>query len=189
MRVFEFVVLLLSFVYALAITHILATAGDIMRAGARVRFSWLNAAWMFLALVCILGWWVGLWDLRARAVWTMPVIWLFFVSAAAQYLLARLVCAHIPAEGPADLVAYHADEGWKYQGAYAAVVGLAITLDYVFSGEATEWLTQNMALWPMLAACLGAAFFRRNRLVQAAAVIILAGLWLWFFARLQNPLT
>lgn len=189
MHVFEFVVVLLSFVYALAITHILATAGDIMRAGSRVRFSWLNAAWMFLALVCVLGWWVGLWDLRTRAVWTMPVIWLFFLSAAAQYLLARLVCAHIPTEGPVDLVAYHAQEAWKYQGAYAVVIGLAIVNDYVFSSEAREWLTQNIALWPMLAACLAPAVFRRNRLVQTAAVIALAGLWLWLFVALQNPLT
>jgi hypothetical protein len=132
---------------------------------------------------------VGLWDLRTRTVWTMPVIWLFFLSAAAQYLLARLVCAHIPARGPADLAAYHANEGWKYQTAYAAVIGLAIGNDYVFSSEAAEWLKQNEALWPMFAACLLAAIFRKSRFVQWAAVIVLLGLWLWLFVKLQAPLT
>jgi hypothetical protein len=189
MHAFEFAVLLLSFVYALAITHILAVAGDIMRAGARVRFSWLNMAWMFLALVCILAWWVGLWDLRTRGLWTMPVIWLFFLSAAAQYLLARLVCAHIPSDGTVDLVAFHANEGWKYLCAYAVVIGLTIILDYVFGSEAAEWLTQNSAFWPMLAACAAAVVFRKNGLIQSASVLAVSGLWLWFWWKLQGPLT
>jgi hypothetical protein len=188
MRSFEFVVLLLSFVYALAITHILATAGDIMRAGSRVRFSWFNAAWMFLALVCILCWWVGLWDFRNRSVWEMPLVLLFFLSAAAQYLLARLVCAHIPVEGEVDLVGYHAREAWKYQSAYAVVIGLAILLDYIFASAAPEWLTQNVALWPMFAACVVAAIFRKNRLVQTAVILTISGLWIWFLLKLQAPL-
>ena len=188
MHAFEFVVLLLSFVYALAITHILATAGNIIRAGKRVRFSWLNAAWMFLALVCILAWWVGLWDMHTHNLWTMPVVWLFFMCAAAQYLLARLVCSHIPAEGAVDLVAYHAKEGWKYLSAYAAVIALTIAMDYFFSSEAPEWLTQNGAFWPMLGASAAAAIFRNNRLAQAASAIAVTGLWFWFWLKLQNSL-
>jgi len=68
MGAFDFVITLLSFVYALAITHILATVGDIIRAGKRVRFSWLNAAWMLSTLLIVVAFWLGLWDMRgARA--------------------------------------------------------------------------------------------------------------------------
>ena len=43
MRAFDFVMTLYSFVYALGVAQILATAGDMIRAGNRLRFSWLNA--------------------------------------------------------------------------------------------------------------------------------------------------
>ena len=73
MQAFDYVITLMSFVYALAIAHVLATAGDIIGAWSRVRFSWLNAAWMLFELLAILAWWIGLWgcfleDLRHRVV-------------------------------------------------------------------------------------------------------------------------
>jgi hypothetical protein len=41
---FDYIITLLSFVYALAIAHLLATVAELVRARKRVRFSWLNAA-------------------------------------------------------------------------------------------------------------------------------------------------
>src|SRR5262249_47744410 len=55
-QAFDYVITLMSFVYALAIAHILATAGDIIGAWSRVKFSWLNAAWMLFQLFAILAW-------------------------------------------------------------------------------------------------------------------------------------
>jgi hypothetical protein len=43
MRAFDFVMTLYSFVYALGVAHILAAVGELIRAGQRVRFSWLSA--------------------------------------------------------------------------------------------------------------------------------------------------
>ena len=111
MRAFDFVITLYSFVYALGVAQILATVGDIVRAGTRVRFSWLNAGWMLNVFLAIVAWWISLWDLRATTSWTMPTVLVLFAVACLLYLLARLVCAPIPQDGPVDLQQYHREEG------------------------------------------------------------------------------
>jgi hypothetical protein len=55
-QTFGYVMTLMSFVYALAIAHLLATVGDIIAGWSRIRFSWLNAAWMVFALLAVLVW-------------------------------------------------------------------------------------------------------------------------------------
>lgn len=99
MRAFDFVITLYSFVYALGIAQILARVGDIVRAGKRVRFSWLNAGWTLNILLAIVAWWISLWDLRAEKSWPMPTVLIFFAVVCLLYLLARLVSAPIPQDG------------------------------------------------------------------------------------------
>src|SRR5690606_21652576 len=118
------VMTLYSFVYALAVAQILSTVGDMIRAGKRLRFSWLNAGWMLNILLAIVAWWLSLWDLRAETAWSMPTVLVLFVVACVLYVLARMVSAPIPAEGPVDLQLYHRQEGRKYAGLFAAECAL-----------------------------------------------------------------
>jgi hypothetical protein len=46
MHAFDYILVLLSFVYAAAVTHVLSTAGEIITASKRIRLSWFNAGWM-----------------------------------------------------------------------------------------------------------------------------------------------
>jgi hypothetical protein len=48
--VFEHVTILLSFVYAVALTHLLSSATELLIAGKRVRFSGLYAVWVLNVL-------------------------------------------------------------------------------------------------------------------------------------------
>jgi hypothetical protein len=41
MHAFDFILVLFSFVYAAAVTHVLSTAGEIIIASKRIRLSWL----------------------------------------------------------------------------------------------------------------------------------------------------
>ena len=187
MRAFDFVVTLYSFVYALGIAHILATVGDIMRAGKRVRFSWLNAGWMLNIFLAIVAWWISLWDLRSTASWSMATVLVFFAVACLLYLLARLVCPPIAPEGPVDLQLYHREEGWKYAGLFTAEIALTILTIYLYGSGTQNWEAENAANWPTIAASL-AATLTRNRWVQAAAILVIVVVWLWYFARLQGAL-
>src|SRR5665213_3324907 len=66
MRAFDYVIMLFAFVYALATAHLLTTVAELIRERARVRFSWVHAAWMSVGLFEILAWWIGMWNMRAR---------------------------------------------------------------------------------------------------------------------------
>lgn len=107
MRAFDFIITLYSFVYALGVAEILSTVGDMIRAGKRLRFSWLNAGWMLNILLTIVAWWLSLWDLRAEERWPMVTVLTFFAVACVLYVLARMVSAPIPEDGPVDLRRYH----------------------------------------------------------------------------------
>lgn len=188
MRAFDFVMTLYSFVYALGVAQILSTVGDMIRAGKRLRFSWLNAGWMLNILLAIVAWWLSLWDLRAEAAWPMPTVLLFFAVACLLYVLARMVSAQIPAEGPADLQRYHIEEGRKYAGLFAVECVLTIGTVFLYGAASQNWLSSNFATLPTLVASL-AATITMNRWVQSAALMVILTMWVWYFATLQGALT
>lgn len=55
MHAFDHIILLLSFVYALAIAHLLSTTAMLIRRSATVRFSWLHGFWMVFAVLTIVS--------------------------------------------------------------------------------------------------------------------------------------
>jgi hypothetical protein len=190
MHPYEFILVLLSFVYAAAVTHLLSTAGEIIIASKRIRLSWVNACWMCAALLFTCAWWIGLWDLHAVAVWNVGAIAFYFLVAAGIYLIARLVSPRIPERGDIDLRAFHVDEGRKYLFAYAiiSIVTIITNAGLGPGGSAIQWSTQNVAIVPMTIATVFAAIFIRTRWVQAAAVTIQILGWLWYFAKFQSAL-
>jgi len=188
MHAFDFVMTLYSFVYALAVAQILSTVGDMIRAAKRLRFSWLNAAWMLNILLAIVAWWLSLWDLRAETEWPMPTVLVFFVVACLLYVLARMVSAPIPADGPVDLQRYHMEEGRKYAGLFAAECALTIGTVFLYGAGTKDWFATNWATLPTLVAALAAAT-TNNRWVQAGALLVIMPLWVWYFATLQSALT
>jgi hypothetical protein len=191
MHAFDFILVLFSFVYAAAITHLLSTAGEIIIASKRVRLSWSNAGWMFAALLFTCAWWIGLWDLHAETIWSVGSIAFYFSVAAGIYLNARLVSPRIPESGEIDLHAFHAQEGRKYLVAY---IVLSLTTIYTNAalgqdGSAIQWPAQNLVIVPMTVATIVAAIFISNAWVQGIAVTVQLLGWLWYFARLQSALS
>ena len=65
MTAFEHVTALLSFVYALALTHLLARIAELIVARERVKFSGLLALGMANAILLVFADWLSLWDLRS----------------------------------------------------------------------------------------------------------------------------
>jgi hypothetical protein len=191
MHAFDFVLILFSFVYAAAVTHILSAAGEIIIASKRVRFSWLNAGWMLAALLFTCAWWIGLWDLHAIKVWDIAQISFFFLLAAGIYLNARLVSPRIPETGKVDLQAFHSEEGRKYLVAYSILSALTVYVNAALgeSDNASQWPAQNLVIAPMTVATCFAAVFITRAWVQAVALAIQILGWLWYFAALQSALS
>lgn len=191
MRAFDFILILFSFVYAAAVTHVLSTAGEIIIASKRVRLSWFNAGWMLAALLFTCAWWIGLWDLRTTRTWDVGSIAFYFAIAGGIYLQARLVSPRIPERGEVDLQAFHSQEGRKYLVAYAILSWITVAVN-AFLGQANgiaQWPEQNVVILPMALATSAAAIFIRARWVQGLALAIQIVGWIWYFARLQPALS
>jgi len=190
-RAYDFILVLLSFVYAAAVTHLLSTAGELIIASKRVRASWFNAGWMCAALLFTCAWWIGLWDLHTVAVWSVGSIAFYFLVASGIYLNARLVSPRVPERGEIDLRAFHADEGRKYLTAYTvlSLVTVMANAGLGQGGSAVQWPAQNLVIIPMTVATAVAAVFIRTSWVQGLAVGIQILGWLVYFAKLQSALS
>lgn len=191
MHAYDFILVLFSFVYAAAVTHVLSTAGEIIIASKRVRPSWINAGWMCAALLFTCAWWIGLWDLHTVTVWSVGAVAFYFSVAAGIYLNARLVSPRIPERGEIDLRAFHTEEGRKYLLAYTilSVVTIITNAGLGQGGSALQWPAQNFVIIPMTVATAVAAIFIRKPWVQGFAVAIQILGWLWYFAKLQSALS
>lgn len=191
MHAFDYVIVLFSFVYAAAITHVLGTVGDLIIAGRRVRISWINLGWMLSALLSILSWWLSNWELRQMQAWDSPFILFNFAMACALYILVRLTCPRLAPEGDIDLPAFHGEQGRKYLTSWAifSAVVLAYNAAYDLGSHGSYFLRQDIVVLPMLLAAAVAAVFIRRRLVQGACLAVELAAWGFYFVRFQNPLT
>ena len=191
MHAFDFILVLFSFVYAAAVTHVLSTAGEIIIASKRIRLSWFNAGWMLAALLFTCAWWIGLWDLHEVKSWDTGAILFYFSMASGIYLNARLVSPRIPESGEIDLQRFHLEEGRKYLIAYTILGVLTVVANAVLGQAAgvSQWSTQNIVIAPMTLATGLAAIFIYSRWVQVVALAIQLGGWIWYFAALQTALS
>ena len=99
MSAFEHVTALLSFVYALALTHLLARIAELVIARERVRFSGLLAIGMVNAVLSPFTNWLSLWDLRSITNWDLASIAIQFLFAVSIYVICILVGPKTPDEG------------------------------------------------------------------------------------------
>lgn len=189
MGAFEHVIVLLSFVYALAITHLLLCTAGLIRASTRVRFSWLHAFWMLNALVVIFANWVSFWDLHALPTWSMASVGFTLVMGIANYLQAALTCPEVAPTGEIDLRAFHAQQRGRYLGAAAISFALAFVANIVFGLQfgVVQYTAQNFAVLPMMIAVAAAAIFGA-RWIQIAAPVIVTAMWTFYFSTLQGAL-
>lgn len=190
MHAFDFIMVLFSFVYAAAITHVLATAGDIIMAARRIRLSWLNAGWMLVALVSTISWWIGLWDMRETRAWDMPTVGALFAIAGGFYLFARLVCPRIPEAGTVDLQAFHLEEGRKYLVWFTLLAAVTVVSNIVLGQRpgAEEYPAQNITVLPMTVAAGLAAIFVRRRAVQVVCLVVELAMWAGYYGFQQSAL-
>jgi len=194
MHAFDYLVTLFSFVFAMVIAHVLATLGDMVVASRRLTFSWLNAGWTAAVLLGVIAWWLGIWDLRKQDSWPTIAIAFFFGAACGLYVLARIACPRIPAEGPIDAREFHRLEGRKYMFGYAAFAAFSVFTNTYFgmvtgaTSSAGSWVSQNAAIIPMAIAAIAGGMLP-NRRVQAVAVLVVLAMWVWYFWTLQGALT
>jgi hypothetical protein len=152
MTAFEHVTALLSFVYALALTHLLARIAELVVARERVRFSGLLALGMANAVLLVFINWLSLWDLRSVKSWDIVSIAVQFLFAIALYFLCVVVGPKTPDEGTIDLEDFYWRQRPYIYGVLLSIVILSLITNIAFlkSANASLFVKENLTVLPML---------------------------------------
>src|SRR5690349_1951396 len=150
MTAFDHVIVLLSFVYALALTHLLSRVGALIEARGRV--AWRGSGLMWLMVVNaglnLIVNWLALLGYRNQTDWNFLDVLLQLAMAITLYFLCYLALPEASDEGEIDLDAYF----WKQRRAYYAVAlaGLAaaflVNLDFLKTPLAGQVFVSNASV-------------------------------------------
>jgi phage shock protein PspC (stress-responsive transcriptional regulator) len=190
MSAFEHVTALLSFVYALALTHLLARIAELIVARDRVKFSGLLALGMVNAILLVFVNWLALWDLRSVTTWDIASIAIQFLFAVSVYIVCALVGPKVPDEGVLDLGDFFWRQRFYFYGAIIVCLVLALlaNLDFLKTANTTLLVKENLGTIAILVpSTLG--LVSRNRQVQWVAgvcfLVLIVGFAIMFSGTLS----
>lgn len=149
---FDLVLLLLSFVYALALGHLLTRLGALLIVRERVKFSGLMALAMLNAVTQVYVGWLALWDFRGVETWDLYTITLFLISSLLIFLMCVAASPDAPAEGPADMEAFYRHNYRLFYGLYLGLLGVYIAMSavYLITPQPELFLQQSLGNVPFI---------------------------------------
>jgi hypothetical protein len=180
--VFEHITILLSFVYALAVSHLLTSATELMWARERVRVSWLQVLWMFNALLILFENWIGIWGLSAIKDWNVAEVTIWFAAALIQYFTCSLISIRVREDGPVDMQAFFARQRPLIFTAFLALGAINMFQnwwDRALIPAPFSWIAVDLTIAVLLVAYAIAGFARAAWLQWIAAVATTAEAAYW----------
>src|SRR5437868_11709153 len=103
---FQHVTVLVSFIFAIALTHVFSSASALLLARDRVRFSALLAVSMVNAALGVIINWLGLWQLQNIQHWSLGEVLLQLGWVIPNYFSCSLVAMPVSESGLLDMPAY-----------------------------------------------------------------------------------
>jgi hypothetical protein len=133
----EIIVTLLSFIWVLALTHVLQALRELWLARARVKASASQLMWMVATLVLAIVSWLPMSALDDKLQgWVLAVM---LAYAMVIYFIAGFVSPRVPEDGVLDLAEYEAREGGAYKVCFLVTAVLVLPMNYLLEG---------MPAWP-----------------------------------------
>jgi hypothetical protein len=183
-HMFDLILTFVSFIFAIAATHLLTSATNLILARKRVIFSGPQALWMASSLLGLLGNWLSLAGLKQLPHWTPAIAMLLFTTTLVQYFCCSLLAMEVEKTGPVDMAGFFEAQRRVIVAALATLMLLAMIWNYAFRDfngmAAAAWTEQNaiiLATCPMLAL----AAFVRHQAVQWGAALAMLAMVLAFF--------
>ena len=172
MTAFEHVTALYSFVYALALTHLLVRIGELIVARERVRRSGLLFVGMANAIVIIFANWLSLWDLRSIKTWDLGSITIQFLFAVAVFLVCIFVTPRVPESGTIDLEETFWCQRLAFYTTATAITVLALVanFDYLKTATPAVFLKMNALVLLSLPATIIGLVSRKRPLQYVAGL-------------------
>ncbi|HEY1708629.1 MAG TPA: hypothetical protein VGG10_10230 [Rhizomicrobium sp.] len=186
MAAFEHITTLLSFVFALALTHLLASATDLILNRERVRFSWTQTIWMANAAILLLINWLSLYGDKNLREWDATTIGVQFLFTVLQYFTCSLVSPAMKEGETLDMGAFFERQKLYALGAIAALGVFAIAINALFwsklSNEtAIHFIADQVVIGVLLVITIAAMVVRPKWLQLVLAAVFTAGLLIPYF--------
>lgn len=173
---FEFIILFLSFIYTLALTHLLFAATRMIRHRRDVVLSWPHSLWMITALANLVANWLSQWDFRDMQSLSLGTIAAALVFAITNYFVCALVSPDFESGETYDMREFHQQEGRTYISAVLALVICALVENFA-AGEALgvqNWADQNWVVALMIIPPVVALTVKRTWAQVASPIAFIA---------------
>jgi hypothetical protein len=186
---FEQIDLFMSFVFALAITHILSTVTELILARDRVIVSGPYAIWMLNAVILLLTNWLALGNFKEVTHWTLGSVMTLFIIALTLYLICAAMAIKVRENEPVDMPAFFARNRFVIFGAWAVGRLSVMAANYVFrdlTPVGAAWVKADATILVGLAV-IAVAAFAKPKWLQWTAALLYAGMSLAFVANFTLP--
>ena len=174
---FDFIIMFISFVYTLALTHVLFAVSRMIRHRRVVVLSWPHSLWMLNALILLTANWISMWDFRHFDRMPLAIIVAGLLFAIFQYVICVLVSPDIDDGEGFDMRAFHEREGRSYIAVNLLMVFMAVAANAAagLAAGVENWAAQNVVVIAMLPPVLLALIIRRPW-AQVVGPLVLASL-------------
>ena len=173
---FEFIILFLSFIYTLALTHLLFAATRMIRHRRELVLSWPHSLWMLTALANLVANWISQWDFRQMEPLSLGTIAAGLLFAIINYFVCALVSPDFESGETYNMREFHQQEGRTYVSAVLLLVVCALIENFAAGEElgVQNWGNQNWIVAFMLVPPVLALALRRSWAQIAAPILFIA---------------
>ena len=172
---FDHVTTLLSIIFALAMTHILGSATELVWNRQKVRFYALHAVWMLNALIDLLIYWLLIWELASVKRWTGFEIVFQFLPAIVQYFACSLLSMTRDGDEVMDMKAFYERQRPAIFTAFSLMMITSMIESFVDRNSGTgawAWIGADFPIFLMLVATLIAGWAKPLWLQWTAALFV-----------------
>ena len=177
MNTFEFIILFFSFIYSLALTHLLVAWTRMIRHRRQLVFSWPHLLWMLVALGNLSINWISLWDFRTGGSLPLGTIAAGFLFVIINYFVCALVSPDFEGGETYDMRRFHECEGPTYIGATLVLIAASIAANFLAGSllGVSNWGNENNLVIGFLAPILLAMLVKRAWAQVLAPAALFAG--------------
>jgi hypothetical protein len=177
MSPFEFIILFFSFIYTLALTHLLFAWTRMIRHRRQLVFSWAHFLWMVSALGQLTINWISLWDFRTDGSLSLGTLAVGLVFVMLNYFNCALVAPDFDAGETYDMKRFHQCEGRTYVGATLALIVCSIVANFLAGAAVgvSNWSNENSLVVIFLFPPLLALSVKREWAQLLAPALLIAG--------------
>ncbi|HLY06774.1 MAG TPA: hypothetical protein VKR31_13610 [Rhizomicrobium sp.] len=176
MDAFSYLLVLVSIVVGLALTHLLAGLAAMVRARRRIAVYWPLAAQMALLFFLQVQMWWAFFGLHAIRSWSFPEFLVVLMQAVLVYLATAILVPDMHDAGRIDLKAsYYRETRWYFGALFLAVLD-SLAKNLVLTGRLQNGIDLAAHI-VFLSVCLGGMATRRewvHKTIAVAALLVFA---------------